>query len=72
MDDFEEVQDKARQEAVGIWSIENYVHEKGFKDSGQEVSKQVNEIDEKCNIKGNINSKKEKFIICRRDNIMSK
>ncbi|MBS4207420.1 thermonuclease family protein [Bacillus sp. FJAT-50079] len=61
VDDFEEAQDKARQEAVGIWSIENYVHDKGFKDSEQEVSKQVSEVDEKCKIKGNINSKKEKI-----------
>ena len=30
VDRFREIQDKARQQRVGIWSIEDYVHEDGF------------------------------------------
>ena len=57
----------ARQKAIGIWSIEDYVHEKGYEPVGNGEMKIVKKKESNqlktnnCNIKGNINSKKEKI-----------
>ncbi|MFS0646675.1 thermonuclease family protein [Siminovitchia sp. 179-K 8D1 HS] len=60
LDEFEKVQEKARQNKLGIWSLENYVHDRGFENanSAGESKKQDHHG---CDIKGNINSKKEKI-----------
>ncbi|MED0702616.1 MULTISPECIES: thermonuclease family protein [Aeribacillus] len=56
VDRFLDVQKKAQQKEIGIWSIENYVTNDGFNDKiGQDDKK------EGCDIKGNINSKGEKI-----------
>lgn len=63
VDDFYEIQKQAQQEAVGIWSIENYATDQGYKD--EKVVIQENKDNEGtsngCTIKGNINSKGEKI-----------
>ncbi len=41
VDEFRSAQEKARQAELGIWSIENYVHEKGFNDETKGTSVQV-------------------------------
>jgi micrococcal nuclease len=57
VDRFQAIQEKAREQEVGIWSIENYVTAEGFK-SEDSAPKSV---DPKCSIKGNINSDDEKI-----------
>lgn len=66
LDELEAIQQKAQQKSIGIWSIENYVTEKGFNDSTTIESKQEKTITERTDcpnptIKGNINSKGEKI-----------
>lgn len=58
IDEFEEAQNMARANEIGIWSIENYVHDKGF--SEQQEKKETLPTND-CQIKGNINNKKEKI-----------
>lgn len=41
VDQFRATQEKARQAELGIWSIENYVHEKGFSEDKSGTSVQV-------------------------------
>ncbi|MEK4520686.1 thermonuclease family protein [Psychrobacillus sp. FSL W7-1457] len=69
VDWFEAIQKKAQQQAIGIWSVENYVTNRGYdKDAVEEVKvvdktneeKKPNDITD-CTIKGNINSKGEKI-----------
>ncbi|MBM4763406.1 thermonuclease family protein [Bacillus sp. B15-48] len=59
VDQFEKVQKKAQEDGVGIWSIENYVQERGFDtDAIDEVETALNNETNCVNqIKGNKNSK---------------
>ncbi|TYR81809.1 thermonuclease family protein [Priestia megaterium] len=68
VDDFRKGQTKAKKSKKGIWSIENYVEEKGYNteistgsaaSSSKPSSSQSTEINERCEgkIKGNKNSK---------------
>lgn len=61
VDWFEQVQKEAKQREVGIWSIDNYVTDRGF--DKEVVNEEMNEapIDDKCTFKGNINTKGEKI-----------
>lgn len=63
VDKFEQVQEKARLERKGIWSIEDYVHDKGFNSDVREFPPMNNERHHnlECNIKGNINSNNERI-----------
>lgn len=64
VDEFEQVQAEAREEKKGIWSIEDYVHDKGFQSdlrTSPPMHHEQHHRDRECNIKGNINSKKEKI-----------
>ena len=68
VDWFEAIQKKAQQQAIGIWSVENYVTNRGYdKDAVEEVKAVKKANEEKpdsitdCTIKGNINSKGEKI-----------
>lgn len=75
VDQFREIQKKAQQAELGIWSIENYATDKGFNDdaAGAPKAKSQNQnqkkpstetskdITKKPTIKGNINSKGEKI-----------
>lgn len=67
VDSFRAIQEKARQEGKGIWSIEDYVHDRGFKESIKEVEDKSSNSgkstvdDSNCTIKGNINSKGDKI-----------
>ncbi len=64
VDEFRKTQDQARKNKLGIWSIENYVEEKGY---NSEVARGIKEkeedesaeLNERCEnkIKGNKNSK---------------
>lgn len=60
VDWFETVQRTAQQQAIGIWSVENYVTDRGFR---KEVFNSNGENNNKsqCNIKGNINAKGAKI-----------
>lgn len=55
VDRFLGIEKKAKQEEIGIWSIENYVGEEGFNLKQQQIE------DQHCLIKGNINSDGEKI-----------
>nr|WP_279664292.1 thermonuclease family protein [Ectobacillus ponti] len=69
VDQFRHIQKKAQDAQLGIWSIENYVTDRGFqarageaqtpKDNGGQTAKPNTGSD--CSIKGNINSKGEKI-----------
>ncbi|OPA77009.1 nuclease [Paenibacillus selenitireducens] len=75
VDQFREIQKKAQQAELGIWSIENYATDKGFNDSAVSTpaSKSQNknpkqpstspskDSSKKPTIKGNINRKGEKI-----------
>jgi micrococcal nuclease len=66
LDEFEAIQKKAKDNAVGIWSIENYATSRGFDDTVTKESKQresvtINQGCAKPTIKGNINSNGEKI-----------
>lgn len=67
VDWFESIQKSAQQKAVGIWSVENYVTDRGYDKEAIEESEKVTETDSTknndadCTIKGNINSKGEKI-----------
>ncbi|MER2008392.1 MAG: thermonuclease family protein [Psychrobacillus sp.] len=59
VDWFEAIQEKAQQQAIGIWSVENYVTSNGYDKDAIEEKKPHGVTD--CTIKGNINSKGEKI-----------
>ncbi|KYD00100.1 hypothetical protein B4102_1112 [Heyndrickxia sporothermodurans] len=63
VDEFNSIQDKARQKEIGIWSIENYATDRGYNSNGQAPasSKSPKPPASGCKIKGNINSKGEKI-----------
>ncbi|MGD7043801.1 thermonuclease family protein [Jeotgalibacillus proteolyticus] len=55
-DQFKRVQSVAREEARGIWSIENYATEDEFDQKSDETSEKEIQTKPGCTIKGNINS----------------
>ena len=61
VDEFEKVQEQARQSKRGIWSLEDYVHDRGFQESRKTAGETQTKDRHECDIKGNINSKKEKI-----------
>ncbi|WP_226656080.1 thermonuclease family protein [Pseudalkalibacillus hwajinpoensis] len=63
VDQFQKIQRQAQEEGKGIWSMEDYVQEEGFNEDTETPESSISEKDpdEKCQIKGNINSKGEKI-----------
>ena len=63
VDQFQKIQRKAQEEGKGIWSMEDYVQEEGFNEEAETPDSSISKKDsnEKCQIKGNINSKGEKI-----------
>lgn len=65
VDWFESVQQQAQKHALGIWSIENYVTDRGYDKNVSDKSEENGINDERdgsaCIIKGNINSKGNKI-----------
>ncbi|WP_017729326.1 thermonuclease family protein [Halalkalibacterium ligniniphilum] len=67
VDQFNALQEKAQQEGIGIWEVENYAQEDGFypevieQANGQEDSSHTEAQEQGCDIKGNINSRGEKI-----------
>ncbi|MCM3386561.1 thermonuclease family protein [Ureibacillus chungkukjangi] len=57
VDWFDAIQTAAKEEAVGIWSVENYAQEDGFHPESFEHSSKANASND-CLIKGNIGSNK--------------
>ncbi|KIL45218.1 thermonuclease family protein [Jeotgalibacillus soli] len=60
VDRFEEVQKEAQHAAVGIWSIEDYVSDRGFDGEIESEEEELTQ-EEGCLIKGNINSSGNKI-----------
>lgn len=60
VDEFRNIQEKARQNGIGIWSIENYALEEGYNEEAAETP-QIENKNNDCDIKGNINAKGEKI-----------
>ncbi|WP_066051129.1 thermonuclease family protein [Robertmurraya korlensis] len=60
VDPFTDLQKEAQQQGIGIWEVENYVQEDGFKPEVIESPQMESgtELPESCLIKGNIGSKK--------------
>ena len=65
VDDFYTIQKQAQQQAIGIWSIENYATDDGFLNADTDIleTESDNNVNtaKGCTIKGNINSKGEKI-----------
>jgi len=71
IDQFRTSQQKAQQEGIGIWSIENYAQEDGYRTREEkpapaetpkiQVKKEPKTTSSSCNIKGNISSSGEKI-----------
>lgn len=61
VDAFREVERSARNELLGIWSLENYVTSNGFDHKAKELAKPDSKINDRCEIKGNINRSGEKI-----------
>lgn len=64
VDYFRSIQDKARQQELGIWSIENYATDSGFNEDVTTPSTPEPSTDDSCTnptIKGNISSSGEKI-----------
>ncbi|HHY72924.1 MAG TPA: nuclease [Bacillus bacterium] len=65
VDEFYEIQKRAQKEGIGIWSIENYAQEDGFRTEKKNPVKgdedAISQANPDCLIKGNINSKGEKI-----------
>ena len=66
VDWFESIQQIAQEQAIGIWSVENYVTDRGYdkeavEDFNAPVEKKPSKSNADCTIKGNINSKGEKI-----------
>jgi micrococcal nuclease len=64
VDEYETIQKQAQKEAVGIWSMENYVQDDGFNAEDKGVSSSDSSTkgpDSECRIKGNVNSSGEKI-----------
>lgn len=59
VDRFREIQQTAQEQAIGIWSIENYVEEKGFNKEKVKKNQSLKEAKSGCKIKGNISSSGE-------------
>ena len=66
VDWFESIQQIAQKQAIGIWSVENYVTDRGYdkdavEDFNAPVEKKPSKSNADCTIKGNINSKGDKI-----------
>ncbi|UAC49168.1 thermonuclease family protein [Bacillus aquiflavi] len=65
VDQFRAIQEKAQKEERGIWSLENYVTDKGYEtDHSEQQNSPSTQTSNSCQsptIKGNINSKGEKI-----------
>lgn len=63
IDEFYDIQKQAQQKEVGIWSIENYATDQGFREQEESNDAHIKnlEVSENCSIKGNINSNGEKI-----------
>ncbi|AQS56943.1 thermonuclease family protein [Novibacillus thermophilus] len=68
VDRFREIESKARQKEIGIWSIENYATEEGYNETSETQGNTGNTSSAKASadcddpkIKGNINSSGEKI-----------
>lgn len=61
VDRFQKVQREAQKREVGIWSLENYVTEEGFKEINHEQDQDTSTKKAGCDIKGNINSEGERI-----------
>ncbi|EPE61216.1 endonuclease yncB domain protein [Exiguobacterium sp. S17] len=61
VDAFRDVERAARQERLGIWSIEDYVTGNGFDHEAARSAKPRPEPGDECDIKGNINRDGEKI-----------
>ncbi|HZG73825.1 MAG TPA: thermonuclease family protein [Chondromyces sp.] len=59
VDDFQEVQNQAQKKKAGIWSIEDYVTDRGY--NGQVKEETPSKKEDGCTIKGNISSSGEKI-----------
>lgn len=62
VDWFKSIQETAKEKKIGVWSVENYVTNRGYDKSVFNQPKELNtseneETDSSCMIKGNINSK---------------
>ncbi|MFK2825114.1 thermonuclease family protein [Bacillus sp. B190/17] len=60
VDRFEEVQQKAREQRMGIWSLEDYVTDRGYNTEIKKEDKAAAPTGD-CEIKGNISSSGEKI-----------
>ncbi|MEK4030053.1 thermonuclease family protein [Pseudobacillus sp. FSL P4-0506] len=60
VDRFERVQQKAREQRLGIWSVEDYVTDRGYNTESVKQEKRTAPADD-CKIKGNISSSGEKI-----------
>lgn len=61
VDRFREIQKKAQEQELNIWSIENYTTDKGFEETQTNHGETVKQGCDSPVIKGNINSKGEKI-----------
>ena len=63
VDQFQKIQRQAQEKGKGIWSIEDYVQDEGFDEEAETNNSPTGEKapSDKCQIKGNINSKGEKI-----------
>lgn len=60
VDRFEQVQQKAREQRLGIWSVEDYVTDRGYNAESAKQEKKASPAGD-CKIKGNISSSGEKI-----------
>lgn len=61
VDRFREIQKKAQEQELNIWSLENYATDKGFEETQTNQGETVKKGCDSPVIKGNINSKGEKI-----------
>ncbi|MEH7011500.1 thermonuclease family protein [Neobacillus niacini] len=61
VDQFYNLQKQAQTNEIGIWSIENYATDQGFKDETAENPSTGSSSSGKCTIKGNISSRGDKI-----------
>ncbi|MDQ0216063.1 micrococcal nuclease [Oikeobacillus pervagus] len=61
VDDFREAQKQAQEKAIGIWSIENYVTDRGYREQEKEQKPAPSSSAGDCQIKGNISSHGDKI-----------
>lgn len=59
VESYQDIQERAQKDGVGIWSLENYVQEEGYIAEDNGTSFPASKSD--CTIKGNINSSGDKI-----------